>query len=211
MQPDNLENYVRQQAGKLERYYRGITSCRVIVERQGRHKHGNLFHVRIDLGVPDGELVVKHSPTIHATLKSKEAVKAVKSAEVARASRIPHRAVLDAFSEMRRRLQDYVRTRRGKVKTPAEPLAVATVAALFPEEQYGFLSTPDGREVYFHADSVVDGHFNRLRIGSPVRFAEEMGEKGPQASTVHLVHPRKQAKKASTVVAVKKRAPVQQS
>lgn len=204
MEPDDLEDYVRQQAAKLERYYGGITSCRVIVERQGRHKHGNLFHVRIDLGVPDGELVVKHAPTIRAMLKSAEAAKVAKNAEVARDYRTPHRAVLEAFNEMRRRLQDYVRERRGQVKTPVEALAPATVSALFPEENYGFLTTPDGREVYFHAASVLDGHFDRLRIGSPVRFAEEMGDKGPQATTVHLVHPRKQAQKSAAVVPVKK-------
>jgi len=201
---DGLEEYVRQQARKLERYFSGITSCRVIVEMRGRHRHGNLYHVRIDLGVPDGELLVKHEPSLHISLQEKEAPKAIKGGELGRLHKNPRRAILDAFSEMRRRLQDYVRTRRGKVKKPAEPLSRGTVDRLFPEENYGFLATPDGRQVYFHRDSVLDRHFNRLRIGSAVRFAEEMGEKGPQASTVHLVHPRRQAKAAASVAVLRR-------
>jgi cold shock CspA family protein len=207
MEEDGLEELVRQQSAKLERYFDAITSCRVIVEMRGRHRHGNLYHVRIDLGVPDGELVVKHEPSIYASLQEGEAAKAVKSGEVGRLHRHPRRAILDAFAEMRRRLQDYARTRRGKVKKHAETLSTGTVDRLFPGENYGFLTTPDSGQVYFHRDSVLSGHFDLLRIGSHVRFAEEIGEKGPQASTVRLVHPRKQAKAAAGVVVIRKRAP----
>jgi cold shock CspA family protein len=31
----------------------------------------------------------------------------------------------------------------------------AKIITLFPEKDYGFLETPDGREVYFHRDSVL--------------------------------------------------------
>jgi cold shock CspA family protein len=34
---------------------------------------------------------------------------------------------------------------------------------------------------------VLDGAFSRLALGTRVIFAEEMGEKGPQASTVKLL------------------------
>jgi len=34
---------------------------------------------------------------------------------------------------------------------------------------------------------VVGADFDSLQIGAEVRFAEEMGERGPQASTVHTV------------------------
>jgi cold shock CspA family protein len=66
----------------------------------------------------------------------------------------------------------------------------ARVAKLFPEEGYGFLETPDGREVYFHRNSVKDSGFDRLEIGTEVRFAEESGEQGPQASAVIIVGKR---------------------
>jgi cold shock CspA family protein len=52
------------------------------------------------------------------------------------------------------------------------------------EEGYGFLETPDGREIYFHRHSVLHPGFDRLAIGR-VLFVEEPGE-GPQASTVAI-------------------------
>ena len=54
-----------------------------------------------------------------------------------------------------------------------------------PRGGYGFIETRDGREVYFHRNSVVDGKFDALSAGVRVRFAEERGEKGPQATVVH--------------------------
>jgi cold shock CspA family protein len=42
-----------------------------------------------------------------------------------------------------------------------------------------FIETADGREVYFHCNSVLDDAFEHLTVGSEVRFVEEMGEKGP--------------------------------
>jgi cold shock CspA family protein len=51
--------------------------------------------------------------------------------------------------------------------------------------EFGFLEAADGHEVYFHKNSVLDG-YDKLAIGTRVVFAEEQGEKGPQASTVKL-------------------------
>jgi cold shock CspA family protein len=47
-----------------------------------------------------------------------------------------------------------------------------------------FIETADGCEVYFHCNSVLDDAFEHLTVGSEVRFVEEMGEKGPQATSV---------------------------
>ena len=48
------------------------------------------------------------------------------------------------------------------------------------------IETPDGREVYFHRNSVIDAEFDNLKEGDSVHFAEEMGDNGAQASTVHI-------------------------
>lgn len=194
---EGLEELVRQQVAKLERFCGDILSCRVLVELSGRHRHGNLYHVRIRLIVPDDEIIVEHEPSVHGSLEDAKIAEMTKSAEIGRPHRHPRPAVLDAFSEARRRLQDYVRRRRGFVKTHAEPQLKGTVDRLFPEENYGFLVTPDERSVYFHRASVLGDRFDLLRVGSAVRFVEERGEKGPQASTVRLVHPRKQARAAA--------------
>ncbi len=72
----------------------------------------------------------------------------------------------------------------GKVKThEGEP--IGTVTKL--DDGFGFLQTSDGREIYFNANSVLNGAFARLKAGTRVTFAEEAGEKGPQASTVRLL------------------------
>ena len=98
--------------------------------------------------------------------------------------------VKDAFREARRQLEDYVRRHDSRVKTHTPP-SVAAVARIDPEAGYGFLQTPDGREIYFHEHSVLRGGFRRLAAGSEVRFVEEAGDQGPQASTVTLLHPHR--------------------
>lgn len=63
----------------------------------------------------------------------------------------------------------------------------ARVSRLHPEEGYGFLETPDGRELYFHKSSVVGAGFTQLVIGDEVRYAERPSPDGAQVSTVELV------------------------
>jgi cold shock CspA family protein len=63
----------------------------------------------------------------------------------------------------------------------------ARVSELFPDDGYGFITTPDGREIYFHRHSVLQEGFDDLQIGTEVSFVEEQGKKGPQASTVKPV------------------------
>jgi len=94
--------------------------------------------------------------------------------------------IRDTFDAARRKLQDYARRRRGVVKLH-EGAPHARVTKLFPEEGFGFLETADGREVYFHENSVLDSGFGGLEVGAEVHFAEEQGEKGPQATTVRPV------------------------
>jgi cold shock CspA family protein len=61
------------------------------------------------------------------------------------------------------------------------------VTKLDAERSCGFLQTKNGREIYFHQNSVLDGGFRQLAPGARVLFSEEMGDKGPQASTVNLL------------------------
>jgi ribosome-associated translation inhibitor RaiA len=51
---------VREKAAKLDRFSDHITSCRVMIEApHRRHWQGTLFHVRLDLTLPGGELAVR--------------------------------------------------------------------------------------------------------------------------------------------------------
>ena len=186
-----LEAEVRTRINKLETYYRSIMGCRVLVElAQRHHETGNRYHVRIDLTVPGEEIVVAHEASLHATEQDIDRARATKQDETDPERKHARVAVREAFDIARRQLQDYVRRRRGTVKT-ATRQARGRVVQLFPIDEYGFIEAADGHEVYFQKSSVLKDAYDRLTVGSAVAFVEEPGEKGPQASTVKLTHPRR--------------------
>ncbi|HLK58307.1 MAG TPA: HPF/RaiA family ribosome-associated protein [Chthonomonadaceae bacterium] len=181
-----LEEKILQEADDLDTYYDGIMSCRVVVEvPHRRHEHGNIIHVRIDLALPGSELTVTHEPGLHGASERSAVEEGAKAFEAGAPHKNALLAIHDAFERARRRLQDYARRQHGEVKVHA-PSPYARVARLFPGDDYGFLTTPDGVEIYFHRNSVLNEGFDRLEIGTEVSFAEEEGEKGPQASTVRI-------------------------
>jgi ribosomal subunit interface protein len=164
-----IEARIRGRADKLEQYYDHIMACRVAVEALHRHhRHGNHYHVRIDLTVPDGEIVASREPDEHHAYTDIFV------------------AIRDAFDSITRQLEDYARRRRRQVKAH-EVAPHGRIVELHPDENYGRIESADGRLIYFHRNSVVDADFVALKMGAEVRFDEEMGERGPQASTVHLV------------------------
>lgn len=182
-----VQGWIEEAAARLEGFYQPIMGCRVAVELPHRHhKRGVQYHVRIDVTLPGGEVVVKHEPSARgrALQEGKREIK--KHLEVS----VPHKnlrqTIDDAFKIAGRRLQDFARRQTGRIKTH-EPAHIARVTRLLADKGYGFLTTLDGREIYFHRDSVLNRAFNRLKIGTTVTFAEEEGEKGPQASTVRIV------------------------
>jgi len=187
-----IEESIREKAAKLDELHDGIMGCRVAIEAPHRHHHkGKAYVVRIDLTVPGGELVINREPKRLVPKKTNGKAEPDKDFAESHApsKHAAHEdlyvAIRDAFNAAGRKLQDHARRRRGKVKMH-EPLPVARIASLFPMEDHGFLLTPDRREVYFHRNSVLAPGFDRLEIGNEVYYAEELGEKGPQASTVRL-------------------------
>lgn len=161
---DAIKTEITEKAEKLNTYYDRIMRCRVVVECPKKHPHkGKLYNVHIYMTVPGGELAVKRAPNEDLYV-----------------------SIRDAFNAARRKLEDFSREQRGDVKFHEEsPHAV--ISKLFPADGYGFLTTSDGLEIYFHANSVLNKDFKDLDIGMKVRFAEEEGEKGPQASTVTVI------------------------
>jgi len=168
---DALENNVRGKVQKLQQICDRINSCRVVIEANHQHQHkGNLFHVRIDLAVPGHELVVSRDPAEN------------------QAHEDAYVAVRDAFNAARRQVEKFVRSnrRQAKVHSAHEQIPHGRVMELIPLEDYGRILTPEGREIYFHRNSLIKGDFDKLEIGDPVRFNEVMGDQGPQASAVHI-------------------------
>jgi ribosomal subunit interface protein len=158
---ETMREEIAERAAKLDKVYDSIMRCRVVVEEPKRHPHeGKIYSVHVILTVPGGELVTKRE-------LGKDLFVAMR----------------DAFQAARRQLEEFARAQRGEVKSHVEPPR-GLISALFYEDGYGFLTAPEGYDVYFHENSIVNKDFKRLAIGMEVRFAEEMGEKGPQASSV---------------------------
>lgn len=184
-----LEGEIRRRIDALDKYYQPIIGCRVMVELAARHHEaGNRYHVRIDLTVPGEELVVTHGASLHAGDQDIHLAKATKQDEADPERKHALVAVREAFDVARRRLQDYGRRQRRPPKVPARQ-AHGRITQLFPIDGYGYIEGEDGHEVYFQKSSVLKNAFERLTVGSAVSFEEESGEKGPQASTVKLLHP----------------------
>lgn len=184
---DAIEAFIREKAEGLDKYYSHIMSCRVIVEVPHRHnREGPHCHVRIDLAVPGGEIVIKREPTLHARQQDTEVEECAKCMEIERSHKHLKVAIREAFDAARRKLQDYPRRQRADVKTH-KVRPEGRVSRLYPEEGYGYIETRDGAEVYFHKNSVLNGGFDDMKPGIRVSYVKEQGEKGPQASTVKAI------------------------
>lgn len=164
---DKVRSQVEAAAVALEQFHDHITSCRVALSAPDqRHRAGVLFDIRISVRMPPRrEIVVSRKTHDHPEREHLDV------------------ALRESFALVRRQVQDAVRNLRGDVKVHVEP-DHGKVAKLFGVDGYGFIETPDGQEIYFHRNSVVNGGFDKLTIGQEVRFVEAMGDKGPQASTV---------------------------
>ena len=170
MEPSHaIEARIRERIDKLEHVYGRLTGCQIAIEAPHRHhQHGKLYRVRVHAILPRMEVVAGRDPGDH------------------HAHEDVYVALRDAFDAVERRLEDCARRQRGAVKTHEQP-PLARIASLFRDKGYGFLSTFDGREIYFHRNSVRGTRFDELELGSSVRFVEESGDKGPQATVVTLV------------------------
>ena len=164
-----LRQSIVEHVGRLEHVFGRFTACHVTIRAPGhRHQKGGLYELDVHITLPGGrEIAVTHTShqdRRHADLEF---------------------AVNDAFRRAKRILQDRVRDMQGHVKAHAEA-PVGIVASYDEAAGYGFLRAGDGREVYFHKNSVVGEHVHPSP-GMRVRFHETVGEKGPQASSVHLL------------------------
>lgn len=161
-----IEGFVRRWASKLETAYDRIERCQVVIERPHQHRRqGQHYHVRVTLAVPGPDVEVSRD---HALDGAHEDL---------------YVAIRDAFRAARRQLEDHARRQRADVKTHVEP-EHGRVAYLDVEGEWGYLDA-QGRQVYFHRNSVLDRA--ALAVGDEVRFTEEPGVKGPQATSVTRV------------------------
>ncbi|WP_414566714.1 MULTISPECIES: HPF/RaiA family ribosome-associated protein [unclassified Anabaena] len=169
-----IDSLIQEKIAKLELVCNYINSCHIAIEKtHDRPRSGSPYRVRIDMTVPPGhEIVAESNPGESNQYDPLDAV------------------IRDAFNAARQQLiklserqQESHRAQNQEV----EQETTALVTKLFHDRGYGFLKTLDGREIYFHRNSVLHDDFERLGIGTGVHFSLEMGEEGPQASTVKIV------------------------
>jgi len=164
-----LEARIRKLAERLDHFSAHIMSCHVTVEEAHQHHHqGNAFEVDIDITVPGDQFSIRRAHPYSRTHED------------------PYVALRDAFHAARRKLQDYERKLRQDVKSHAA-LPHGRICELDSDRGFGRIEGDDGRLIYFHRNSVLGQRFDDLTIGTGVSYAEEAGERGPQASTVHVL------------------------
>lgn len=167
---DEVRAEVDRQVARLEKFGPRLTSCHVVVHGPGtRHRTGAAYKVDLRVILPGHpDIVVNRA---HGDEPEDQH---------------PLVAINKAFGTAIRLIEDATREQRGQVKMHL-PADHGRVARFLAGADSGFIETPDGREIYFHRNSVLDGGFDRLAVGDEVRFVEEEGEKGPQASTVRTI------------------------
>jgi len=162
---DDVRAEITEKANKLDRFYDRIMRCKVVVEEPKRHPHeGKLYSVHIIITVPGREIVTKREVNEDLVV-----------------------AIRDSFQVAQRKLDDFSREQRGYVKNHEPKQLRGSIGVLFPDQEYGFIVSPEGYDVYFHANSVANKDFKKLDVGMEVSFAEEMGDKGPHASSVVIL------------------------
>ena len=166
-----VESYILERVQRLDRFADGITFCRVSLTRdQASHQKGNRYSVMVEVRTPPNHDL------------------AARKAKVIREMHTQLPALINlAFGAIERQLKKTAELRRGDVKHQEQGQPHGIVEKLF-DEGYGFVrALGDDRQVYFHRNSVLHGDFERLEIGTEVRFTPQDGEEGPQASSVQIV------------------------
>ena len=159
--PEWRQKIELEMARLQKRYFDPILTARVEIIGSGHHRQGQ-FEIRLVANVPGNVLTVTRQGELVTPL------------------------IIEAFDVLDRRLQEVSDTRQKKIKNHVETSLTGKIVRLFPHEDFGFIETTDGTEVYFHANAVKKGKFEHLQVGQKVKLAWEEGLKGPQATWVRL-------------------------
>jgi cold shock CspA family protein len=148
---------IEEELARLQQHYRDpILHARVEIIGTPHHRLG-AFEVHLVVNVPGDTITLLRQGDLVVPL------------------------VVEAFDALDRRLREHSEVIQQKVKTHEEVAEHGRVARLFPEDDFGFIETDEGLEVYFHANALKKGKFSSLAPGTEVKFAQEAGDKGPQA------------------------------
>ncbi len=151
---------IEEELGRLQKHYSGpILHARVTVIGT-EHHHLGTFEVHLVVNVPGDVITIIRQGELVLPL------------------------LVEAFDALDRRLEEHSRITQQQVKVHEEFARRGRIIRLFPESDYGFIEDDEGLEVYFHANALKKGSITALNPGTEVKFGQEQGEKGPQATWV---------------------------
>jgi len=148
---------IEEELARLQKHYHDpILHARVEIIGTAHHRLG-AFEVHLVVSIPGGTITLVRQGEMVVPL------------------------VVEAFDALDRRLAEHSQVVQQQVKTHEEVAQHGRVVRLFLADDYGFIESDEGLEVYFHAHAVKKGKFNHLRPGTAVKFTQETGDQGPQA------------------------------
>jgi len=154
---------IEEEQAKLIRFYPNfVLHLRVSIEATTHYKEGG-FEIKLVATVPNDTAVV------------------TRRAETVRA------ALTESFDVLTLQLKEMQRKKRQSHKQPGQAGSadgIGTIRKLSPHESYGFITSIDKRDIYFHENALKDLNMDDLSEGDRVTFGETLGDKGPQASWV---------------------------
>ncbi len=157
---------IEEEKNKVVRHYAGIVlHLRVCIEATSHHKEGG-FEIKVVATIPNDTVVVA---------RKGEAVRAL---------------LTEAFDVLTLQLKEKARKKSKNIKTPAaaDVDKVGIIRKLSPFESYGFITSVDNRDIYFHENALKNINIEELTEGDSVFYGETVGDKGPQASWVRTAN-----------------------
>ncbi len=156
---------IEEEQKKLIRHYPNfVLHLRVSIEATTHHKQAG-YEIKLIATVPNDTVVVS------------------RSSEIVRA------ALTESFDVLALQLKEIQRKKR-KVKKQAtsgdNTDGVGIIRKVSPHESYGFITSVDERDIYFHENSLKNLSIDDLSEGDSVIFGESYGDKGPQATWVRV-------------------------
>ena len=156
---------IDEEKEKLIRHYAGfVLHLRVAIEATSHHKEGG-YEVKLVATVPNDTVVVS---------RKGEPVRPL---------------LIEAFDVLSLQLKEIQRKKRKAKKNTEQSMEVDSVGIIqkvSPHESYGFITTVDEREIYFHENALKNIAIDDLSEGDSVLYGESRGDKGPQASWVRI-------------------------
>lgn len=170
-----LESLIDERGERLERVCADLVSCHVAVSRPHEHQNsGSGYRVRVEARVPPNQQFISTEHSSHGDLHDQ--VETV---------------VRRAFEAMERQLKEHSeRVRDARRNQTDEEEAPGIVLIIDKDKRFGIIKTVAGRDVYFNEGAVLNNDFDRIEIGTAVRYEDEPGDVGPRATVVQIVDKR---------------------